>query len=289
MIKHPKIGKDNEITIFYPEKKVIQLKDMTTDLSYKLDAIPSDRDSYFTTKYLNVLQKGEIDNSGEWSVADRICAIILYGLQQNKDMKSKFSYSNSCQYCGKKHAVTFDYASLIKQYKGAPKEWPSEKWGDEEINLKPMTGEFETLIEFQESRYWKKELNDHKKGTIEYENFLSELEEHNSIVSFEVQLLRVSAHTGIGIKELKAVHIDNFTELLEIVQKHSKTMNYGIQFWKDEDDQLENPGLIEYYHKCPEPDEEYMGKVNPDLLKKYKDGGLEAILITLPFRAEYCT
>ncbi|MCK5611234.1 hypothetical protein KAR91_55705 [Candidatus Pacearchaeota archaeon] len=292
-MKSPKTGKDNEIVNFYPEKKVITLQDMTTELAYKLDAIPTDRDSYFTTKYLNKLQKGEVDNSAKWSVADRIFDILQYGIQQNEDLKVKFNYNDPCQYCGKRHAFSYDYAKLADfkgsgMYKAPPKAWPVEKWGDQEIELKPTTGEFETLIEFQEGQYWDKKLNGHKKGTIEHENFISELEEHNSTVFFEVQLLKVSAHTGVETKTLKELDVDKFAELLKIVQKNVKTLNYGIQFWKDEGDQLSNPGLIEHYHTCPEPDEEHM-KANPELLKKYKEGGPEAILFALPFRSEHCT
>ena len=288
----PKIGKDNEITNFYPERKVIPLQDMTTKMSYELDAIPDDRNSYHTTKYLNKLQKGEVDDSAKWSVADRIFDLLLYGMQQNKDMKVKFNYSDPCVYCGLKHSFVYNYASLANLkgsgiYKPPPKEWPVEKWGDQEITLKPMTGEFETLIEFHESRYRKESSNLYKKDTIEHANFLSELAEHNSVVFFEVQLFRVSAHTGIDVEELKNIPVEKFIDLLEIIQKHEKALNYGIQFWKDEDQQLANPGLIEYYHTCPEPDEEYMEKTG--VLEQFKEGGPEAILITLPFRSEYCT
>ena len=286
-MKHPKIGKDNEITNFYPEKKVIFMQDMTTELSFKLDAIPSDRNSYFTTRYLNLLQKGEIDDSAKWSIADRIFDILLYGLQQNKDIKTKFNYIDPCRYCGKKHSFTYDYASLLTNYKASPDSWPVETWDGKEITLKPMTGEYETLIEFQKSLYWTEKLNDHKKGTIEYENFLSEMAEHNGNIFFETQFLKVEAHTKIEVKELKSLSTEKFKELLLIVQKHLKTLNYGIQFWKNEDDQLNNPGFIEHYHKCPEPDEEYIGK-NPELLKQYKKGGLEAILFPIPFRIQDC-
>ena len=286
--RYPKVGKKNEVTNFYPAKKVISLNDMTVELSYKLDAIPKDRNSYFTTRYLNVLQKEKVDDSAKWSVADRIFDIIQYGLQQNKDLKIKLVYGSPCRYCGKSHKFNFDYASLIQSYKAPPDSWPVEKWGNGEIELKPMTGEFETLIEFQKSQNWDKKLNEHDKGTIEYENFQSELEEHNSNVFFEIQFLKVSAHTGIEVKKLKSLDNDKFKELLIVVQKNIKTLNYGIQFWKNEDDHLANPGLIENYHICPEPDEKYMEKTDSKLLDQYKIGGLEAILITVPFRAQDC-
>ncbi len=285
--KHPKIGKDNEITNFYPVKKEIIFNDMTTELSYKLDAIPSDRDSYFTTRYLNLLQKGKVSDSAKWSVADRIFDILIYGIQQNDDLKVKFNYSGPCRYCGKHHSYTFDYASLLNNYKAAPEEWPVEKWNGKDTALKPMTGEYETLIEFQESLYWDEKLNDHKNGTIEHENFLSELKEHNSNIFFEIQFLKVEAHTGVTVKELKSISGEKFKELLVIVQKHAKTLNYGIQFWKNEDDHLDNPGLVEIYHKCPEPNEEYIKK-NPELYAHYKKGGLEAILAPVPFRIQDC-
>lgn len=293
-MKSPKSFKDNEISIFYPEKKDFKLKDMTTQLSYELDAIPDDRNSYHTTKYLNKLQKGEVDDSAKWSVADRTLALLLYGMQQNKDVKAKFNYSEPCRFCGIKHSFVYNYASLVNFkgsgiYKPPPKEWPVEKWGEKEIKLRPMTGEFETLIEFHESRYRKERLNPHKKDTIEHVNFNSEVAEHNSVVFFEVQLFKVSAHTGVDVEELKEMPVEKFVDLLEIIQKHEKDLNYGVQFWKDEDQQLANPGLIEYYHTCTEPNEEYMEKNDPELLKQYKEGGLEAILITLPFRSEYCT
>lgn len=286
-MKSPKIGKDNEVTNFYPEKKVIPFRDMTTELSYNLDAIPRDRNSYFTTRCLNVLQRGEVDNSSKWSTADRVFAVIQYGLHQKKDLKVKFNYGDPCRYCGKKHGFVFDYASLVKNYKSAPKEWPTEKFGDKEIKLKPMTGEFETLIEFQEGQRRKDSLNDHPPGTIEYQDFQSELEEHNKTIFFEIQFLRVAAHTGISVAELKALDYDKFKELLGILQRNLKILNYGIQFWGNEDDHLNNPGIIEYYHKCPKPDEEYMKKTG--VLEQFKEGGLEAILITIPFRAKYCT
>ena len=287
-MKTQKIGKDNEVTIFYPKEKVILFQDMSTELSYKLDAIPRDRNSYFTTRYLNVLQKGDVDDSAKWSVADRIFAILQYGIQQNKDMKVKFNYTSPCRYCGKNHGFTFDYASLFKSYKASPKEWPEERWGDKVIRLKPMTGEFETLIEFHESQYWDEKLNEHPKNTIEYQNFQSELAEHNGNVFTEIQLLRISAHSGIDVEELKAIKSGEFEELLIIVQKHIKALNYGTQFWENENDHIANPGSIEYYHTCLTPDEEYMERSDPELLEQFKKGGLDAILVTVPFRAKNC-
>ncbi len=291
----PKIGKDNEVTLFYPNKRTIRLKDMTTELAYKLDGIPKDRNSRFTTKYLNLLQDGKVDDSAKWSVADRILTVLLYGVQQNAEvnqggeLKAKFNYPKPCRYCGKVHGFSFNYAKLLNNYKNVPKAWPVIKWKSKDIELKPITGDFETLMEFQESQYWKKELIDSEPGTLEYQNDLDDLKEHNSNVFSEVQFLIVSAHTGIDVDKLKVLKIDKFRDLLSQVQKHRKDLNYGIQFWKDEGDHIRYPGRIEYYHRCIEPDEDYMAKIDPALLERYKKGGLEAILITIPFRAEHCT
>lgn len=288
-MKSPKIGKDNEITVFYPKKRIITFGDMSTRLAYELDAIPKDRNSHFTTRYLNILQKGDVDNSAKWSVEDRIFAILQYGIQQNKEMKRKFNFRSPCQYCGKKHEFTYDYAKLINTYKNAPNSWPVEKWEEREICISPMTGEFETLIEFQESLYWDEKMNDNELGTIEHENFQSKLIEHNANVFFEVQLLRVSSHSGIDLEELKSLPYKKFKKLLALIQKHLKTLNYGVQFWKDEGDHIMNPGVIEHHIACPEPDVEYMKKTDSELLERYKKGGLEAIPITIPFHAQYCT
>ncbi|MEY8773033.1 hypothetical protein AB6T85_21730 [Erwinia sp. ACCC 02193] len=82
----------------------------TVEESLEFGDATAETEEEFTTRYLNTVQIGEVNDSAMWTVQDRRAA--LYWIWMNTRMKHGHSLSYTCGHCHQLHQHTFDMKDL---------------------------------------------------------------------------------------------------------------------------------------------------------------------------------
>ncbi|EMX0767124.1 hypothetical protein AAHD26_003418 [Citrobacter freundii] len=113
------------------------------------DSLP-DQEEATTTKYLNAMQAGEVNDSALWTAQDRRTALWWIYINSRTDTVTTYPYS--CQHCGETHFYDFDLRELSENaelltevperrvtvpVQGVPTEW----------TLKPLDGRGICMLE----------------------------------------------------------------------------------------------------------------------------------------------
>lgn len=188
-----------------------------------------DFEEQVTTQYLNQIQVGELNDSGNWTGEDRRTALWWIFISTKEDRTLAFSYL--CPHCGETHYPTIDMTTLGEtavSIDGLPYRKISFHVGEQIQNatVHPLTGF--SLEHLEKLRNWRDSL---ATGTKEKRHVANKLSFYELLHSFDLDGQPADQNEALEYKKkiIDGMEVDTeFYPFAAKVEKALREMTHGI-------------------------------------------------------------